>query len=252
MKRFVLIFLFLFQFPTSVSAIENNNIRVIFSSYTQPYVFENGTGIVVDIVKESLELSGYKVIPVFLPIGRGFKMFEQRQVEATSIIKKNSGLKNAYYSDYFMQYHNYAITRKNGPRVEALSDLAYLDVVAFQNASLYLGKLFGETVKVNKNYKELANQEIQTLMLLNGRTQVAVMDEAIFKYFRNKLLASGRVKGKGEVIFNDIFKASKYRTAFIDKQVKDDFNKGLKILHNKGRYKEIYNYYIRQYFTIKQ
>ncbi len=90
-------------------------IRVIFSSYTPPYVFENGNGIVIDIVTEALKPAGYNVVPVFLPLGRGFKMFADRKIEATSVIKKNSGLKNAYYSDYFMQYHNYAITLKSAP-----------------------------------------------------------------------------------------------------------------------------------------
>ena len=65
-------------------------------------------------------------------------MFADKKIEATSVIKKNSGLKNAYYFDYFMQYHNYAITLKSGPRVDSINDLANLDVITFQNAHLYL------------------------------------------------------------------------------------------------------------------
>ncbi len=225
-------------------------IHVIFSSYTPPYVFENGTGIVIDIVTEALNPAGYKVVPVFLPLGRGFKMFADREIEATSVIKKNAGLKNAFYSDYFMQYHNYAITLKSGPRVDSISDLASLDVIAFQNAHLYLGKAYGEQVSSNPNYKELPNQEIQVLMLLSGRTDVAVMDKSIFRFYKNKLISEGKVSANVAVVLNNLFEPTRYRTAFIDRHIRDAFNQGLKKLYESGRYDEIYENYTDKYFEM--
>ncbi len=225
-------------------------IRVIFGSYTPPYVFEQGNGIVIDIVTEALKPMGYKVVPVFLPLGRGFKMFADRKIEATSIIKKNSGLKNAFYSDYFMQYHNYAITLKSGPRVDSMDDLANMDVIAFQNAHLYLGETYGQLVSSNPNYKELPNQEIQVLMLLSGRTDVAVMDKSIFRFYKNKLISEGKVSVNVAVVLNNLFEPTRYRTAFIDYHIRDAFNQGLKILRKSGRYDEIYENYIDKYFEI--
>ncbi len=231
---------------------KSERIRVIFSSYTAPYVFKDGTGIVIDIVKEALQSRGYEVVPVFLPIGRGFKMFADRKIEATSIIKKNSGLKNAFYSDYFMQYHNYAITRKDGPRIDSLADLSDLDIIAFQNACLYLGKAFAEQIHKNKRYKELPNQETQVLMLLSGRTQVAVMDISIFKYYRNKLISEGKISRNIPVVFNNVFEPTKYRMAFVDYKIRNEFNGGLKALHESGRYSAIYDKYIDKYFKIER
>ena len=236
---------------TETSVTDNiKPIRVIFSSYTSPYVFEDGSGIVIDIVTEALRPAGYKVVPVFLPQGRGFKMFADRKIEATSIIKKSSGLKNAFYSDYFMQYHNYAITLKSGPRVDSINDLANLDVIAFQNAHLYLGRNYGQIVSSNPNYKELHNQEIQVLMLLSGRTDVAVMDISIFQFYKNKLSSEGKVYAEVSVVFNNLFEPTRYRTAFIDYHIRDAFNQGLQILRESGRYDEIYDNYIDKYFDI--
>ncbi len=141
-------------------------------------------------------------------------MFADKKIEATSVIKKNSGLKNAYYFDYFMQYHNYAITLKSGPRVDSINDLANLDVITFQNAHLYLGKAYGQLVSSNPNYKELPNQEIQVLMLLSGRTDVAVMDKSIFRFYKNKLISEGKVSAKVAVVLNNLFEPTRYRTAF--------------------------------------
>lgn len=257
---FALIFLFnnvcaqtIIQTEASADNLSTDNvkpIRVIFSSYTPPYVFENGNGIVIDIVTEALKPAGYNVVPVFLPLGRGFKMFADKKIEATSVIKKNSGLKNAYYFDYFMQYHNYAITLKSGPRVDSINDLANLDVITFQNAHLYLGKAYGQLVSSNPNYKELPNQEIQVLMLLSGRTDVAVMDKSIFRFYKNKLISEGKVSAKVAVVLNNLFEPTRYRTAFIDHHIRDAFNQGLKILRESGRYDEIYENYIDKYFEI--
>ncbi len=72
---FALIFLFnnvcaqtIIQTEASADNLSTDNvkpIRVIFSSYTPPYVFENGNGIVIDIVTEALKPAGYNVVPVF-------------------------------------------------------------------------------------------------------------------------------------------------------------------------------------------
>ena len=46
-----------------------------------------------------------------------------------------------------------------------------------------MGKEFENEVKNNKHYAEIANQEAQVASLMNGRTEVIVIDENIFKYY---------------------------------------------------------------------
>lgn len=229
-------------------------ISVIFSGSTPPYVIkEHDNGIVIDIVREALAPKGYTVKPVYLPIGRGAKMFAEHKVDATSIIKKSSGLKNAYYSDYFMQYHNHAFALKTPGRrvhIESIDDLAGLDVIAFQYADRYLGEAFGKVVANNPRYREFADQETQVRMLLKGRTDVAVMDRSIFEFYRRKLIAEGEVSADIEVERFDLFPPSKYRTAFVDSQVRDDFEAGMKVIRDTGRYDEIYRFYTEKYFEV--
>lgn len=234
------------------SQAQTRELKIIFSQYTPPYVFEDGNGIVVDIVREALKASGYTVAPVYVPIGRGFEMFAEKRVDGTAIIRENSGLK-ANYSDDFMQYHNRAFTLKSRQfRLGKLTDLKGKAVVAFQNASKYLGEDFGRVMADNPNYKEMANQEIQTLMLLLGRIDVAVMDESIFRFYREKLIAEGKALRTVEYEAFPLFPPTPYKTAFIDARIRDEFDRALRAMRRDGRYEAIYRKYIDEYFVVKQ
>ncbi|MBF0131507.1 MAG: transporter substrate-binding domain-containing protein [Magnetococcales bacterium] len=239
--------------PRFGEAIELN---ILFSAYTPPYVFqdknEKGDGIVVEIVRESLDGQGYKIHPVYLPIGRSFKMFSEEQVDGTTIIQESSGL-DANYSDYFMQYHNFAITRTDrNIAIHSMEDLLGKDIIAFQQADKYLGPKFGVIAVGNPRYSEMDNQERQVHMLLAGRTDIAIMDESIFRYYCQKLVREGKVSQEPKVTFHNIFPPTKYRAAFVDPKVRDAFNVGLAMLRANGRYRAIYDKYTRLYFDIKE
>lgn len=242
---------FLICLALSCSHVQARELKIIFSQYTPPYVFENGQGIVVDIVREALKPAGHTVLPVYAPIGRGFELFAEKRVDGTAIIRENSGLA-ANYSDDFMQYHNRAFTLKSRRHtLSKLADLKGKTVVAFQNASKYLGEDFGRVMAGNANYKEMANQEIQTLMLLLGRIDVAVMDESIFRFYREKLIAEGKAPRATEYEVFPLFPPTPYKTAFIDAKVRDEFNRALSAMRRDGRYEAIYRKYIDEYFMVK-
>jgi polar amino acid transport system substrate-binding protein len=227
-------------------------LRIVFPQYTPPYVFEDGTGIVVDIVRTALEAAGHKVKPVYVPIERGFKMFAARQVDGTTIIQESSGLK-AEYSDNFMQYHNRAHALKGrNLSIRNVGDLKGKSVIAFQNAEKYLGEDFRRAIAGNPNYKEMAQQEAQTHMLLLHRTDVVVMDESIFRYYREKLIAERKADRAQEYVAFDIFPPTPYKAAFIDRKVRDDFNKGIAAMRKDGRYEAIYRKYAERYFPVQK
>ena len=227
-------------------------LTIVFSQYTPPYVFENDRGIVVEIVRVALESSGYKVKPIYVPIGRGTKMFAEKQVDGTTIIQESSGVK-AEYSDNFMQYYNRAFTLKSrNLTVRTIADMKGKSVAAFQNAEKYLGAEFAWAVAGNPDYKEMAQQEAQAQMLLMGRIDVAVMDESILKYYRQKLIAEGKVDKGQEYIGFDIFKPTPFKAAFNNANVRDSFNKGIATMRKDGRYDAIYRKYTEQYYAIKK
>lgn len=228
------------------------DLKIVFSQYTPPYVFENGSGIVVDIVRAALEPSGYKVVPVYVPIGRGFKMFADKDVDGTTIIQESSGLQ-AHYSDLFMQYHNRAFSL--GSRrlaIRGIKDLQGKTVIGFQNATKYLGAEFAAVASQNPKYKELAQQEAQAFMVLDGRADVAVMDESIFKFYRLKLVAEGKVASTVDYDAAEIFPPTPYKAAFNDPAIRDQFNAGIAAMKADGRYDAIYGKYVEQYFSVKK
>lgn len=246
--RFLLVLMFM---AACCGQVHSRELKIIFSQYTPPYVFEDGHGIVVDIVREALKASGHTVEPIYVPIGRGFELFAEQRVDGTAIIRENSGLE-ANYSDDFMQYHNFAFTLKaRQHQIRTLDDLKDKVVVGFQNAHKYLGEDFGHAIANNPDYKEMANQETQTLMLLLGRIDVAVMDESIFRFYREKLISEGRTAPATEYEVFPLFPPTPYKTAFIDASVRDAFNQELAAMRRDGRYEAIYRKYIEEYFVLK-
>jgi polar amino acid transport system substrate-binding protein len=234
------------------SQAQARELKIIFSQYTPPYVFEHGEGIVVDIVREALRGGGYTLAPVYVPIGRGFELFAAKRVDGTAIIRENSGLK-ANYSNDFMQYHNQAFSLASRRiKLDKLADLQGKTVLGFQNAHKYLGEDFGRIVAQNPHYKEIANQETQTLMLLLGRIDVAVMDESIFRFYREKLIAEGKAPREVAYQVHNLFPPTPYKAAFLDPRVRDSFNRELAAMRRDGRYAAIYRKYIQEYFNLKQ
>ncbi len=247
MTRLFIIFVLLLNYSFA------KDVKVVFSYSTPPFVFTDGSGIVITIVKEALAHKGHTVVPTFVNMGRSFEMFEHGYVDATSIIKTSSGLK-AHYSDYFMQYHNAAFALKSKKnQITKFDDLQGLYVIGFQGSSKFLGEEYGKVVgSLNEKYSEMADQKQQVLMLLKGRTDLVVMDRHIFKFYKALLIDEGLVSPDIEVDMFELFPPTKYRTAFKDEKIRDDFNEGLKNLRNSGRYDEIYDYYEEKFFEIKR
>lgn len=228
------------------------DLQIIFYQYTPPYVFELGNGINVDIVRASLEPYGYHVVPVFVAMGRGFELFAEKRLDGITVIRENSGV-SANYSDVYIQYHNHAFALKSRHMaMRSVGDLKGKAIIAFQNAHKFLGEDFSRAIAGNPDYKEMANQETQVLMLLLGRTDVAVMDESIFRFYREKLIAEGKVPRSTEFEMFSLFFAMPYKAAFVDAQVRDDFNRGLAAIKRSGRYDAIYRKYVEQYFEVKK
>ncbi len=245
--------LFITFFLALSHVAEARELTIIFSSYTPPYVFQSESnenpGILVEIVQQSLADAGHSVKPMFLPLGRGFKLLEEKKVDAISVSKRSLGLK-AYYSEYSIQYHNFAIGLESRKLpITKISDLKGRSIIAFQKADTYLGEEFKTAVANNPNYIEMANQENQVHMLLKGRIDIAVMDRSIFEFYCNKLVSEGKVPKGVKVKFYNLFEPSRYRAAFADKTVRDQFNEGLKRLQQSDGYQAIYDKYLNDYFV---
>ena len=246
MLKKILLILLMF---CSVGAVE---VKVVFPYTTPPYVFGDGRGVEIDIVEEALGYKSHTLKPIFITVGRSLEMFKGGFVDAIPIVQKNSG-PGAYYSEPFIRHHAAAFAlRSKAYVIEKVKDLKNYNVIAFQNAKIYLNEEFSEVAKSTYySYLEVENQRQQTYMLLKNRTNVIVLDRYVFEYYKSELISQNKVDKEMKVDVFNLFEPTQYKLAFEDKNIRDDFDEGLKQLKKSGRYKEIYDYYSKEYFRMK-
>jgi len=121
--------------------------------------------------------------------------------------------------------------------------LADKTIVGFQNATLYLGPEFKAMAEHNSGYREKYNQKTQTTDLYKKRVQVIVMDVNIFKYFRKR--GAGFSTATQPIVYHELFPQTNYKVAFRDKEIRDDFNEGLKGIRENSVYDQVIKNYTR-------
>ena len=219
-------------------------LKIVFLKYTPPYVLDERRGIVIDLMREALQPSGYAIVPIPLPIGKGFDLFSKGRADGIANIMENTEL-DVYYSNDFIRYHNKAFALKSRSlMINSIADLKGKKVVAFQSARKYLGKEFGRAMIGNYSYREMSNQEKQVYMLLRGDVDIAIMDESVFQFFHGKMITEGKVPANIEVDTFEIFPPSIFKAAFLERDVRNDFDRGLATLRRNGRFTAIYWDYV--------
>lgn len=205
-----------------------------------PYVIvEDWTGLEYDIVRQSLAVEGHTIKPRLMAFARVVKEMEAGLADAAMTMRPDSGV-TACYSDSHVTYRNYAITLAGRDlAISSLQDLAGKSVVAFQNASLYLGPEYKAATAASPAYREEAKQAVQPLLLFSGRTDVVVADRFIFGWFAADAEVAAKVDTRQPVRLHAIFPPTDYHVAFRDKTLCDSFNRGLKQLRDNGEYARI-------------
>ncbi|GAA3930004.1 substrate-binding periplasmic protein [Litoribacillus peritrichatus] len=209
-----------------------------------PYVLPStNTGIEVDIVREALAVKGYKITPTYLPFARVPIELSDKRVDAAMTVNESSGLTKVFYSDTHVTYQNVAISlQANNFKIDHITDLKAHSIIAFQDATKYLGETFLTMAKSNKRYREYAKQSKQITMLFSKRVETVVMDINIFKYFRRE---EKSVDTSQPYTVHEIFPPSQYKMAFLSQNIRDDFNEGLKMIKSSGQYDKIVTKYIQ-------
>ncbi len=226
-----------------------DEVRVIFGLALPPYVIKDtATGFELEIVKEALAVKGHTLKPVFAAFPVVKQMLKDKKADgaqrgSSEIIEGKDGF---YAAEPTVIYEDYAITlAKNNITINNVADLHGHTIVAYQGATEFIGPAYAEAVKNNSGYQETENQKRQPLMLYAGGIQVAVSDINIFKYFSAQV--KDQVDISQQVVFHKIFQPNNAKTnnaVFVDAQIRDDFNAGLKQLKKSGRYQEIIKKYI--------
>ncbi|HYD79374.1 MAG TPA: transporter substrate-binding domain-containing protein [Paucimonas sp.] len=233
-------------------AAHAKDIKMLFSFAIPPYVIKDGaeaSGFEYDIVKAALAAKGHTIKPVFVAMGAIPKMLKEQQADGAQ--RGNPDLKEAdgffYAEEPAVTYQDVAITlKKNNIAINSAADLKDKSITTFQGASNFLGPQFAAAVKGNQNYVETSDEKRRVMQLYANGVQVYVGDINVYKYY--KAAASGVDTGQ-EVVIHKIFGQSAQQfnnPVFRDKQIRDDFNAGLKQIKSNGQYKQIVKKYISE------
>ncbi|MCG8617401.1 MAG: ABC transporter substrate-binding protein [Desulfobacterales bacterium] len=234
--------LFIAFFVLCLSAtVHSKEVTLVAGLSLPPYIIqESNSGMEYEIIKEGLAANGHTLVFKYVPFVR--LAVDYKKHDGAITVNESSGA-SGHYSDVVMVYQNYAISLKEkNIHIEKIGDLSDKKIVAFQNATKYLGPAFKDAVTGNPGYKEQGKQILQVKMLYSGRTDTIVSDINIFKYYRKQV--SG-VDTSEPVSYHDIFPPTDYKVLFNDKDLRDEFNKGLAELKKSGRYDAIIDSYVK-------
>lgn len=224
-------------------------LKVAFGDSLRPWVIpENSSGILVDMIKETLEPSGYSIIPVFVPYHRRITAYVQEKVDATCDINPKimteTGLEG-FLSVTAYAYENIGVSlKKNGFYFSKISDLKKHRILAWQGAKETIGKEYAEMADDNPNYRELANQETQIKMLYSGREDLIQLDSQIFYFHRKKVAREGKIDTSQPIDIFPLFGKNDCGFLFRDEKAQLAFDHNLRQLKESGRYQAIFKKYI--------
>ena len=225
-------------FATSIPAHE---ITAAVGNSLAPYIIQSSnSGIEIDIIKEALAVKNHTLTLRYPPLKQVPVLYRKNVVDAALTVTKKLDL-DACFSDIVIQYQNFAISlTKSNLTINSVTDLANKKVIAFQNATTYLGEEYKNAVGLAQ-YTELAKQTLQVNRLFLERDDVVIADKNIFLYYKSQ---TTHIKTDEPLTFHPIFPPSPYRVAFRDTKVCKDFNEGLAILKQSGKIEEIMARYL--------
>jgi polar amino acid transport system substrate-binding protein len=223
-------------------------ITVAFGDALAPWVMPaTNSGILIDIITEALEPSGYEIVPIYYPYLRRVTEYRNGFVDVACDINANT-MKDqnlaGFLSDDAYAYENFAFSLKEkGYKFKHLNELGNLSLLSWQGAISHLGDEYAKMATNNPFYFETDRQESQIQMLFLKRADVVQLDKKIFDYFRAKVEKKGIVDTTAKVDSFPLFGASPNGFLFHDKKIRDEFNRRLKLLKESGRYAEILERY---------
>lgn len=220
-------------------------LKVGVSFAIPPYVIEsNQRGIELDLLKEAFAGSSYEPSFEFLPLERTFRLFESGKLDA--IINVRRGMVDTLFlTRPVITFHNRIFSLRT-THISTLDDLHSKRVTAFQRARIILGGEFATMANQNPHYEEVAKQQGQVHQLMRGRVDAVVLEERVFYYYLDQLIATaqaGERYERNQVRQADLFPPTVYHFAFRSADALKLFNARLEAMKKDGSYQRIFEVY---------
>lgn len=214
---------------------------VIGFRLSPPYVIADGKGglrgLEYELVSAAATAGNLVLRPNIEPFGRLPEDFRRKKLDAFAPASASLDLPGCL-SATVLTYRNMAFSlERDRLPVNEIHDLAYYDVMAFQNAHRLLGPALAQVERLNNRYREVANQMLQVRALFSGRTDIVVADRRIFRFLMQSPDAG--VDVSPPVTEHPIFPESPYSVAFHDAGACAAFDAGLQRIRADGRYDAI-------------
>ena len=149
--------------------------------------------IAVEIIRESLKLSGVGVKPVYHSYQRSKEEVKRGRLDAASTAQKEAG-DSLCFSKPCVSSHPVAIVRKGADiTLDGIADLLGHNIAAWQNAHEHLGDEFARlfwrhaTDDYRRHYFDPADQLTQVKMFWPGHVEVVITERLIFDYLTTRL-----------------------------------------------------------------
>lgn len=225
-------------------------VSMAFGDNLPPYILVNeDAGIEVEIVRAALAYRGHVLQARYLPMGRIPLSFKSGQVDAIMMdVGEDMAPYGGHYATPPVLYDNVFISlKRNRLAIRAPADLRGHTVMSFIGAARRYPDWLQPLQDGSGNYVESNHQEVQPALLALGRYEVVLSDRSIFQYYvvRQQRKEPGFVMPETEQHAFTVADPQNYRPVFRDPVVRDDFNAGLEYLRKTGRYRAIYDKYLK-------
>jgi polar amino acid transport system substrate-binding protein len=204
--------------------VKSKELVLVAGLAKPPYVIpEQDTGFEVDLMRDVLATLGHDISMLYVPYGRTYETMKQMRADIGLTQLEKSGVEGELLSQPYVTYQNVAVSLlDNAIKLEKMSELQTLTVVAFQNAQKVLGSAFAKATEISPLYIELPEQRKQVELLLTGKVDVVVMDINIFKYFAKSITGANQME---KMQVHSLFSPTYYRAAIHDPALREEFNR---------------------------
>jgi len=237
--------------PIRVCLAAENPVRVHLDQAVQPFALpESKSGLQAEVIRAAFATQSIPTEFVFLPGARSWLEYQANRVDVITNAKPDSNLNIVLTHWPVLTFQNKAITLKSKKiKLDSINDLGKWRVIAFQNASKFLGPDYAEMVKHNRNYHEQST--MPSFMLQYDSADVIVSQADIFRF--NLIENAKRLQFTptfDQFEYHDIFgSGNDYWLGFRSEILRDQFERGIELIYLSGEFDKILDQYHQQFGT---
>jgi len=233
--------------PIVNASITEQTLVVGFGEKLPPFVFpDSNSGLTVDIITAALTPLGYTIESRYYPYTRRVKEYKKGNIDVVADLNLNTANGNilkGYLSYASYTYENLAFAlSKNNFKLSEIADLKNYSLLSWPSAAIHLGDEYANMAKANPLYNEIHDQSLQVKFLYLDKVDVIQMDKQSFDYFRANIKDIDTTQ---KIDRFPLFGKSPNGYLFKSKKVRNDFNLQLQKLKESGKYKQIFDGYLK-------